>query len=147
MRQGWFLRGNHHLGGSKYAAHLRSWLAAGWRLDEFHIVRFEDLLEPGGLPKVYAGVLDFLGLDVGPAANLSSAEAAPSNRRSVAPYNVSTDAYRAMVAAARDDVADLEKLLGRDFGWAATWAAQLAQCERDGGCRLSLLPMKDGAPR
>ena len=60
----------------------------------------EDLLEPGGLPRVYAGVLDFLGLDVGPAANLTSAEAAPSNRRSVAPYNVSTDAYRAMVAAA-----------------------------------------------
>ena len=141
VRQGWFLRGNHHLGGSRYATHLRSWLGAGWDLDDFHVVRFEDLLEPGGLERVYVGVLGFLGLPTAPARNLTAAESRPANRRSVAPYNVSADAYRALVAAVEDDVVDLETLLGRDFGWRATWAAQLAQCDRDGGsCRLSLLP-------
>ena len=89
-----------------------------------------------------AGGCVFRGwLPTAPARNLTAAESRPANRRSVAPYNVSADAYRAMVAAVEDDVVDLETLLGRDFGWRATWAAQLAQCDRDGGsCRLSLLP-------
>ena len=34
----------------------------------------------------------------------------------------------------------VEALLDRDFGWARTWAAQLAQCERDAICRVSLIP-------
>jgi len=163
VRKRWFLAGNHHLGGSRYHEHLRAWLASGWSLDDFHVVRFEDLFLRDGLATVYSGILDFLGLDGAPARNLTEAETRPSNRRSVRPYNISTDAYRAMVAAVDDDarprrrapsfssegrtrappapqVAALEALLGRDFGWAATWRRQLAQCEADGICRVSLIP-------
>ena len=138
----WFLQGGHHLGGSRYHAHLASWLDNGWALDEFHVVRFEDLFERDGLATLYAGILKFLDLDVAPARNLSKAESKPSNRRSVAPYNVSAANYDAMVAAVADDTARLEALLGRDFGWTRTWDAQRAQCARDGVCRVSLIPPK-----
>ena len=138
----WFLQGGHHLGGSRYHAHLASWLDNGWVLDEFHVVRFEDLFERDGLATLYAGILEFLDLDVAPARNLSKAESKPSNRRSVAPYNVSAANYDAMVAAVADDTARLEALLGRDFGWTRTWDAQRAQCARDGVCRVSLIPPK-----
>ena len=138
----WFLQGGHHLGGSRYHAHLASWLDNGWVLDEFHVVRFEDLFERDGLATLYAGILKFLDLDVAPARNLSKAESKPSNRRSVAPYNVSAANYENMVAAVADDTARLEALLGRDFGWTRTWDAQRAQCARDGICRVSLIPQK-----
>ena len=138
----WFLEGGHHLGGSRYHAHLSSWLDNGWALDEFHVVRFEDLFERDGLATLYAGILAFLDLDVAPARNLSKAESKPSNRRSVAPYNVSAANYENMVAAVADDTARLEALLGRDFGWTRTWDAQRAQCARDGVCRVSLIPPK-----
>jgi len=127
------------MGGSRYDEHLSSWLRAGWTLEDFHVVAFEALVRDVG--GVYEGVLTFLGLDAAAARNLSSAETAPANRRSAAPYNVSEDAYRALVDAVADDARSLEKRLQRDFGWRRTWDAQLAQCARDGGrCRVSLLP-------
>ena len=138
----WFLEGTHHLGGSRYHEHLSAWLDAGWTLSSFHVVRFEDLFDRGGLEALYAGILDFLGLDVAPAHNLSKAQTQPANRRSVAPYNISTHNYEAMVRAVEDDTANLEALLGRDFGWRRTWETQLAQCRQDHICHVSLIPQR-----
>lgn len=135
VRQRWFLAGNHHLGGSLYDSHLQRWLAAGWSLESFLVIRFEDLFQDKGAERVYGSILNFVGLD---AHNLSST--APSNRRSIAPYEVLPDAYDMMMDVVKDDVAALEKRLGRSFGWSQTWAAQRAQCRRDGVCRVALIP-------
>lgn len=135
VQQSWFLTGVHHLGGSLYFKHLDSWLRAGWTLDRIHVVRFEDIIERG-LALVYRDVLAFLGLDDVVVANVSD----NANRRSTTPYNVSIPAYRAMVKVVRHDAQRLNALLKRDFKWHRHWARQLAQCERDGVCRVSLLP-------
>lgn len=138
VQQSWFLTGVHHLGGSLYFKHLASWLSAGWTLDRIHVVRFEDIIErKDGLAFVYRGVLAFLGLDPHDVvANVSD----NANRRSTTPYNVSIPAYRAMVKVVRRDADRLNTLLKRDFKWHRYWARQLAQCQRDGVCRVSLLP-------
>jgi len=139
VAQSWFTHGVHHLGGGMYHHLIRGWLDAGWDLGSFHVARFEDILDRGIGP-VYADILNFLELDTTPAANLTAAASAPANRRSSKPYNMSLGAYITMVDVVKDDVKSLEALLHRDFGWAQLWAAQEAQCERDGACRVSLLP-------
>ena len=132
MRQRWFLRGNHHLGGSLYDAHLEKWLDLGWPLQQFLIIKFED---PSRIMAwKMRGHLDFVGLQ---AHNLSSTT--PSNRRSTVPYEVLPDAYDDMVDIVKDDVASLEKRLGRSFGWADIWKTQRSQCKRDGVCRVDLI--------
>ncbi|KAJ8604966.1 hypothetical protein CTAYLR_006896 [Chrysophaeum taylorii] len=142
VQQSWFLSGVHHLGGSKYYKHLKDWIDAGWRVDDdIHVVRFEQMIEsPRGFRDAYRAILDFLGLDPGPAANMTRDDTQPANRRSVVPYNVSRRAYEAMVDEVRQDAANLEELLGVDFGWHRYWARQLAQCDRDRLCRVPLLP-------
>ena len=142
VRQRWFLKGNHHLGGSLYDAHLSKWLEAGWPLEQFLIIRFEDLFEDDGASHVYGRILDFVGLQ---AHNLSSTT--PSNRRSIVPYEVLPDAYDDMVEVVRDDVASLERRLGRSFGWADIWKTQRSQCKRDGVCRVDLIPRAPASSR
>ena len=142
VRQRWFLRGNHHLGGSLYDAHLEKWLDAGWPLQQFLIIKFEDLFEDHGAENVYGRILDFVGLQ---AHNLSSTT--PSNRRSTVPYEVLPDAYDDMVEVVRDDVASLERRLGRSFGWADIWKTQRSQCKRDGVCRVDLIPRAPASSR
>ena len=142
VRQRWFLRGNHHLGGSLYDAHLEKWLDAGWPLQQFLIIKFEDLFEDHGAENVYGRILDFVGLQ---AHNLSSTT--PSNRRSTVPYEVLPDAYDDMVDIVKDDVASLERRLGRSFGWADIWKTQRSQCKRDGVCRVDLIPRAPASSR
>ena len=82
-----------------YDAHLSKWLSVGWPLEQFLIIKFEDLFEERGASNVYGRILDFVGLQ---AHNLSSTT--PSNRRSVVPYEVLPYAYDDMVEVVRDDV-------------------------------------------
>ena len=91
---------------------------------------------------MYGRILDFVGLQ---AHNLSSTT--PSNRRSIVPYEVLPDAYDDMVEVVRDDVASLERRLGRSFGWADIWKTQRSQCKRDGVCRVDLIPRAPASSR
>ena len=62
-------------------------------------------------------------------------------------YEVLPDAYDDMVDVVKDDVASLEKRLGRSFGWADIWKTQRSQCKRDGVCRGDLIPRAPASSR